>query len=43
MGQTLRIASEMGAYTLTDRGTFEALQNSLRLRPFVAGYVVAIG
>ena len=32
MGQTLRIASGTGAYTLTDRGTFEALRDSLRLR-----------
>ena len=31
MGQTLRIASATGAYTLTDRGTFEALQHSIAL------------
>ncbi len=31
MGETLRIASEKGAYTLTDRGTFLALRQSLRL------------
>jgi tungstate transport system substrate-binding protein len=31
MGQTLRIASSTNAYTLTDRGTFEALRNSLEL------------
>jgi tungstate transport system substrate-binding protein len=37
MGQTLRIASETGAYTLTDRGTFDAFANSLRLRVLVSG------
>jgi tungstate transport system substrate-binding protein len=37
MGQTLRIASETDAYTLTDRGTFEMLSGSLRLRVLVAG------
>ena len=31
MGQTLRIASSTGAYTLTDRGTFETLKASLTL------------
>ncbi len=31
MGATLRIASEKGAYTLTDRGTFLALQDTLAL------------
>jgi len=31
MGQTLRIASSTGAYTLTDRGTFEALRGSVSL------------
>lgn len=31
MGQTLRIASSSGAYTLTDRGTFQALQGSIGL------------
>ena len=31
MGQTLRIADRSGAYTLTDRGTFEALRQSVRL------------
>ena len=31
MGQTLRIASGTGAYTLTDRGTFEALRQSVNL------------
>ena len=37
MGQTLRIASGTNAYTLTDRGTFEALRDSLRLRILSAG------
>lgn len=31
MGQTLRIASSSGAYTLTDRGTFGALEKSISL------------
>jgi tungstate transport system substrate-binding protein len=31
MGQTLRIASSTGGYTLTDRGTFEALAESITL------------
>jgi tungstate transport system substrate-binding protein len=31
MGETLRIASERQAYTLTDRGTYLALQNMLQL------------
>jgi tungstate transport system substrate-binding protein len=31
MGQTLRIASGTGAYTLTDRGTFAALRQSVDL------------
>ncbi|HEX7125750.1 MAG TPA: substrate-binding domain-containing protein [Thermodesulfobacteriota bacterium] len=31
MGQTLNIASEKGAYTLTDRGTYLSLQRNLRL------------
>ena len=31
MGQTLRIAGSSGAYTLTDRGTFEALKSALPL------------
>jgi tungstate transport system substrate-binding protein len=31
MGQTLRIASSTGAYTLTDRGTYEALHSSTSL------------
>lgn len=37
MGQTLRIASSTDAYTLTDRGTFEALKNSVRSRILCAG------
>ena len=31
MGQTLRIAGSSGAYTLTDRGTYEALKASVKL------------
>ena len=31
MGATLRVASEKGAYTLTDRGTFLALRETLNL------------
>lgn len=31
MGQTLRIAGSSGAYTLTDRGTFEALRSAVNL------------
>lgn len=37
MGQTLRIASSADAYTLSDRGTYEALRDSLRLRILHAG------
>lgn len=37
MGQTLRIASSTGSYTLTDRGTFESLRSSLQLVPLVEG------
>jgi tungstate transport system substrate-binding protein len=37
MGQTLRIADGTGAYTLTDRGTWEALSGSLRLRVISEG------
>jgi tungstate transport system substrate-binding protein len=37
MGQTLRIASETDAYTITDRGTFEALRGSVRLRELLSG------
>lgn len=31
MGQTLRVAGRTGAYTLTDRGTYEALRGSVKL------------
>src|SRR5207244_1345012 len=31
MGATLRVASEKGAYTLTDRATFEQFRSGLRL------------
>jgi tungstate transport system substrate-binding protein len=37
MGQTLRIASSTGAYTLTDRGTFESLRSSLSLELLYEG------
>jgi tungstate transport system substrate-binding protein len=37
MGQTLRVASSTGAYTLTDRGTFETLRGSLALKPIFEG------
>ena len=37
MGQTLRVTSGAGGYTLTDRGTFEALKDSLSLRILHAG------
>jgi tungstate transport system substrate-binding protein len=37
MGQTLRIADEMRAYTLTDEATFQALSRALQLRALVAG------
>ena len=37
MGETLRIASETGAYTLTDRGTYLALRNTLHLVVLVQG------
>ncbi|HVL68511.1 MAG TPA: substrate-binding domain-containing protein, partial [Vicinamibacterales bacterium] len=37
MGQTLRVASGTGAYTLTDRGTFEALRGALSLRELHSG------
>ncbi len=37
MGQTLQVASEKGAYTLTDRGTYLALQSSLALNILVEG------
>jgi tungstate transport system substrate-binding protein len=37
MGQTLRVASTTDAYTLTDRGTFEALSGSIRSLVLYAG------
>ena len=37
MGDTLRIASEKGAYTLTDRATYLALRDTLELVPLVEG------
>lgn len=35
MGETLQMASETGAYTLTDEGTFLAYKNQLKLAPLV--------
>ena len=37
MAQTLRVASELGAYTLTDRGTFLANRRHLRLQELFRG------
>lgn len=37
MGATLTVASEKGAYTLSDDGTYYALQSSLDLQILVAG------
>ena len=37
MGETMRIASEMRAYTLSDRGTFLALKKTLDLAVLVEG------
>lgn len=37
MGQTLRIANSTNAYTLTDRGTFEALGGALQLQILCSG------
>lgn len=37
MGDTLRTASEMGAYTLTDQGTFYSLEKELALNISVEG------
>ena len=37
MGATLRIASEKRGYTLTDRGTYLALQKTLHLTILVEG------
>lgn len=35
MGETLQMASEEGAYTLTDEGTFLAYKSNLKLEPLV--------
>jgi tungstate transport system substrate-binding protein len=35
MGETLQLASEKGAYTLTDEGTYLAYQGNLRLVPLI--------
>ena len=37
MGETLRVASEKGAYTLTDRATYLAQKNTLQLEILVQG------
>ncbi len=37
MGQTLRVASEKGAYTITDAATFLSLRKSLALAPVLEG------
>ena len=37
MGTTLRIASEMAAYALTDRATFESLSESVELAALLSG------
>jgi tungstate transport system substrate-binding protein len=37
MGGTLRVAGEMGAYTLSDRATFEQFQSGLRLTSLYEG------
>ena len=37
MGRVLQMASELDAYTLTDRGTWLALRDGLALQPLVAG------
>jgi len=42
MGATLKVASEKGAYTLTDRGTFLALREGLVLEPLVEGDTVLL-
>ncbi|HPA08273.1 MAG: tungstate ABC transporter substrate-binding protein WtpA [Methanoregulaceae archaeon] len=36
MGETLQLASEKGAYTLTDEGTYLAYQGDLELEPLVS-------
>ncbi|MEO6213450.1 MAG: substrate-binding domain-containing protein [Vicinamibacterales bacterium] len=42
MGSTLRVASESGAYTLTDRATFAQLQASLELKVLFEGGVLLL-
>ena len=43
MGDTLQMASEKGAYTLTDEGTYLAYKNNLNLDPIVTqGQVCSI-
>jgi tungstate transport system substrate-binding protein len=37
MGKVLQMAAEMGAYTLTDRGTWLAMQDKLPLKVLVSG------
>jgi len=37
MGDTLVMASEMGAYTLTDRGTFASMKDKLKLEVLLEG------
>jgi tungstate transport system substrate-binding protein len=37
MGKVLQMAAELGAYTLTDRGTWLAMQNKLPLKVLVSG------
>jgi tungstate transport system substrate-binding protein len=37
MGGTLRVANERGAYTLSDRATFEQFRSALRLQPLFQG------
>jgi tungstate transport system substrate-binding protein len=36
MGETLQLASEKGAYTLSDEGTFLAYQGKLKLKPIIS-------
>jgi tungstate transport system substrate-binding protein len=35
MGETLTVASQMGAYTITDEGTFLAFKSQINLVPFI--------
>ncbi len=35
MGETLQMASEKGAYAITDQGTYLAYKNNLKLTPLV--------